>query len=235
MLAAALACKLGADLSQVIALEVQVPDSLEQYDTIVPRARALNGNGDAVPGATILWATLDSAALAFPSNTTLAVNHPGLTGRLEAAVGSLISNPVSIRTLFAADTLRPAGSTLDSILIPPGRPDSLSDSLKVELLTDTARTRVPTDTLLPLSGRPIVFTIVRQTAGASVTLVTTDTAHARVGVDTVPTGPFGIAVVKIRLLGGPLPDTIVVIATARRAHGDTVPGAPDSFVVRFLP
>ncbi|HEV2749934.1 MAG TPA: hypothetical protein VGV12_05350 [Gemmatimonadales bacterium] len=48
-------------------------------------------------------------------------------------------------------------------------------------------------------------------------------------------GGAGIASVKLRLIAGPVPDSVVVAAIARRAVGDTVPGSPVTFVVRFLP
>jgi hypothetical protein len=197
----------------------------------------VNGTGDSV-APVALWTTLDTAALTVlnPAAGQTIVRRPGLVGRLEAQVGALISNPHSIATLFAADTLRPAGPTLDSLHVPPQRPDSLSDSLKVQLLTDTATTRAPSDSLVPLPGRPVVFTIVRATTPGSVTLVKLDTAHAAgVTVDTVATSALGIATVKLRLLRGPVPDTVLVTASARRAVGTAVPGSPDTFVVRFLP
>jgi hypothetical protein len=62
-----------------------------------------------------------------------------------------------------------------------------------------------------------------------------DTTHNLVTTDTVTTGASGVAFVKVRLLGSPVPDSIVVKATARRAVGDTVPGSPATFVVRFRP
>jgi len=237
VLAAALSCKFGAASSEIIALAVIVPDSLEQFDTLRPRAYAMNGNGDSVAPA-VLWTTLDTAALTVlnPAIGQTVVRRPGLVGRLEAQAGPLLSNPHSISTLFAADTLRPAGPTLDSVLVPPQARDSLSDSLKVQLLTDTASTRSPSDSLVPLMGRPVVFTIVRATTPGSVTLVRLDTAHASGDtVDTVATAALGIATVKVRLLRGPVPDTVLVTATARRAVRTAVPGSPDTFVVRFLP
>jgi hypothetical protein len=39
----------------------------------------------------------------------------------------------------------------------------------------------------------------------------------------------------VRLLGSPVPDSIVVKAIARRAVGGTVLGSPATFVVRFRP
>jgi hypothetical protein len=237
VVAAALSCKFGAASSAIIALAVIAPDSLEQFDTLRPRSYAVNGTGDSV-APVALWTTLDTAALTVlnPAAGQTIVRRPGLVGRLEAQVGPLISNPHSIATLFAADTLRPAGPTLDSLHVPPQRPDSLSDSLKVQLLTDTATTRAPSDSLVPLPGRPVVFTIVRATTPGSVTLVKLDTAHAAgVTVDTVATSALGIATVKLRLLRGPVPDTVLVTASARRAVRTAVPGSPDTFVVRFLP
>jgi len=39
----------------------------------------------------------------------------------------------------------------------------------------------------------------------------------------------------VRLLASPVPDSVVVKTIARRAVGDTVPGSPATFVVRFRP
>ncbi len=225
MLAAALACgKLGPDLDRVIALEVTAPDSLEELDTLVPHARALDGHGDSV-ATTFVWATLDTAVLTVLDSTTgtTVVNHPGSTpGRLLARAGTLFSSPVSLRALAAADTFFASGVTADTATLA----DSLSDSLTVELA----------DTLtVPLAGRPVVFAITDPASAGPVTLVTHDTAHALVTTDTVATGSGGIAAVKVRLIAGPVPDSVVVTASARRAVGTTVPGSPLTFVVRFLP
>ena len=137
MLAAALACgKFGpGDLSRTIAIEVTAPDSLEEYDTITPHARLLDGRGDPV-AATIAWSLPDSAdtvalTLIDPTTGRITVNHTGLTGRLLARSGGFVGNPVSIRTLAAADTLFAASlSTVDTVALPA---DSVSDSLKVEV------------------------------------------------------------------------------------------------------
>ena len=61
---AALACnKFGpGDLNRFIALDVRAPDSLEEYDTLIPHARVLDGHGDSV-AATIVWATADSTEI----------------------------------------------------------------------------------------------------------------------------------------------------------------------------
>lgn len=207
-----------------------VRDSVEELDTLRPHAYALDGHGDSV-AATILWATLDTALLTVVNETTgvMVAKRPGATpARIQARVGNLPSNPIAIRVLAAADTLFAAGPTRDSVSL-AAKPDSLSDSLTVRLQDTTAAG--PVD----LSGRRVAFALnVYPGPGANVTLVTSDTARAPVAADTVAT-KVGLAAVKLRLLAGPLPDSAVVTASARRAIGALIAGSPVSFVVRFLP
>ena len=238
MLVAALACgKFGpGDLSRTIALEVTAPDSLEEYDTITPHARLLDGRGDSV-GGTIVWSLPDSAdtvALTLVDTTTgrLTVNHSGLTGRLLASSGIFVSNPVSIRTLAAADTLfATALSTVDTVALA----DSLSDSLQVEVADTIESASGGGSQTVALTGRPVVYAITDPASPGPVTLVTNDSTHDLATTHTVTTSVTGIAFVKVRLLGPSVPDSVVVQAIARRAVGDTVPGSPVTFVVRFLP
>jgi len=225
--------RLGPDLDRVVAISVaDVPDSLEELDTLRPIGVALDGRGDPVP-ATILWATFDTALLTVVNDTTgvmVARAGSATPARIQASVGDLTSNPIAIRMLAAADTLFAAGPARDSVSL-AAKPDSLSDSLKVRLQDTTATG--PVD----LSGRPVAFALTVYPGpggGANVALVTSDTARAPVASDTVTTAT-GIAVVKLRLLAGPLPDSAVVTAAARRAIGTAVPGSPITFVVRFLP
>jgi hypothetical protein len=239
MLVAALACgKFGpGDLSRTIALEVVAPDSLEEYDTVTPHARLLDGHGDSV-AAMIVWSLPDSAdtvALKLIDTTTgrITVNHTGLTGRLLARAGSFVGNPVPIRTLAAADTLFATSvSTVDTVALPA---DSISDSLKVEV-ADTIKSASGGDSLtVALAGRPVVYAITYPASPGPVTLVTNDSTHSLTTTDTVTTATTGSAFVKVRLLGPSVPDSVVVNAIARRAVGDTVPGSPVTFVVRFRP
>lgn len=217
------------DLDQVVALEVAAPDSLEQLDTLRPRARALDGHGDSV-AATILWATLDTALLTVVNETTgtMVGKQPGAgAARIQATAGNLRSNPIVVRVLAAADSLLPGGPKEDTVTV--SAPDSLSDSLRVQL-ADTA-----SGSLAGLGGRPVVWTVTQPTESGPVTLVTNDTAHALVTMDTVVTNATGVAAVRVRLIAAPRPDSVVVTAAARRAIGTTVPGSPVTFVVRFLP
>ena len=238
MVAAALGCGFGTpDLSRVIAIEIIAPDSLEQFDTLVPHARALDGHFDTVPGATVVWSTLDTATLTVLDSTSgrTVVNHPGTTpGRLLARTGSTFSNPVLILAQAAADTVyaTPPQRVADTVHLSV---DSLSDSLAI-LIAQTIDSTSGGDSLtLPLAGRPVAYAITYPVAAGPVTLVTSDTAHALVTADTAASGSTGIASVKLRLIAGPVPDSVLVTASARRAVGTTVPGSPVTFVVRFLP
>jgi len=240
VLVTALSCgKFGpGDLSRTIALEVIAPDSLEEYDSITPHARLLDGRGDSV-AATIVWSLPDSAdtvALTLLDTTTgrITVNHAGLTGRLLASAGTFVSNPVSIRTLAAADTLFPTGPTHDTTRIAGVTAlDSLSGPLLLEL-ADTVTAGTGGNPIVPLAGRPIVYTLAHPPTAGPVTLVTTDTARTLAATATGVTSAAGIAFVKVRmLLPDTVPDSVVVIASARRAVGTTVPGTPATFVVRF--
>ena len=233
MLAAAAACKVSTDLSRNIAIEVVARDSLEELDTLRPRAHVITGHGDSA-ATPVFWFSPDSAIRVLDSTTgATVVARTGGTGRLVARGGGLVSNPVQIRTLAAADTLFPAGPTVDTTNIAGLTAlDSLSDSLKVTV-ADT-QTTATGSSLVPLAGRPVVYTLLHPAVAGAVTLVTRDTGRALAAVDTAATNGQGIASAKVRLLlADTIPDSVVVVATARRAVGTTLPGSPDTFVVRF--
>jgi hypothetical protein len=225
---------LGPDLGQVIALDIAAPDSLEEYDTLLPRARALDGRGDPV-AVPVFWTTLDTAVLAVLDSTTgrTVVRRPGPTpGRLQARAGALISNPFAVRALAAADTLFAAGPTADTVSVAT---DSLSVPLVVELADTIAAAGGGDSLTVPLAGRPVIYAVLVPAPPGPVTLVTSDSARALVTADTVITGPAGTAAVRVRWLGPALPDSVVVTASAHRAVGTAVPGSPVIFVVRFAP
>jgi hypothetical protein len=80
---------------------VILPDSgrVALADTFRPRARALNGVGDSV-AAEVLWSALDSAVLALLDSTTGEFLAKKLgTGRIQARVGTLRSNPQPVRVV----------------------------------------------------------------------------------------------------------------------------------------
>src|SRR5947199_9171421 len=114
VLAAAVACgRLGPNLDRVVAISVaDVPDSLEELDTLRPIGVALDGRGDPVP-ATILWATFDTALLTVVNDTTgvmVARAGSATPARIQASVGDLTSNSIAIRILAPADAASGAGT-----------------------------------------------------------------------------------------------------------------------------
>lgn len=94
-------CELGTDLDQIVAIDVSLPDSgrVTLGDTLRPTARALNGRGDSV-AADIVWASLDTAIVAVLDSTTGETLGKSVgTGRIQARVGSLRSNPLNVVVL----------------------------------------------------------------------------------------------------------------------------------------
>jgi hypothetical protein len=213
-------CKpIGVDLDAVIAIQVSLPDSgvVEEGDTIVPQARALNGYGDSV-AAEIVWATADTATLQMLDSATGAtVGRRPPSGRLQARVGSLRSPLLTVTVRPQADTLSATGA-LRRIVVAP---DSQSDGLEVRLEDLTTGT-APAG----LANRPVTFTLTYPAGGGAFTLLPGD---------TVLTGTGGVASVQVRLVSLALPDSAVVEARAVRANGQTVPGSPVTFVVEFQP
>jgi hypothetical protein len=212
---------LSPDFNQVVALEVSLPfgGNVELGDTLVPSARALNGRGDSV-AATIYWTNLDTALVMLLDSTTGATIGKAVgAGRIQARVGNLRSNPLSITVLAAADTVFATGPTRDSVSI-IAKPDSFSDTLNVEV-ADTSG-----GITTGLSGRKVAFQI---------TYPTDSTAFTLVPGDTVLTSATGIAALRVRLKNRALPDSVVVTATARRLRGATIPGSPITFTVIFAP
>ena len=209
----------GVDLDAVIAIQVSLPDSgiVEEGDTIVPHARALNGYGDSV-AAEVVWATADTATLLLLDAATGAtVGRRPPSGRLQAQVGTLRSPLLTVTVRPQADTLSATGA-LRRIVVAP---DSQSDGLEVRLEDLTTGT-APAG----LANRPVTFTLTYPAGGGAFTLLPGD---------TVLTGTGGVASVQVRLVSRALPDSAVVEARAVRANGQAVPGSPVTFVVEFQP
>jgi hypothetical protein len=191
---------------------------IEVGDTLHPRAWALDGQGDSV-GAVITWATLDTAVLRVvdsAAGTTLG-KAAGI-GRLQARTGNLRSNPLNVTVQPPLDSITAVGSTVSTVTV--SMPDSLSDSLQIQVwATPTGAQN--------LAGRRVAYAAtVYPAGGTTITLVPQDTAH---------TSASGLAVAQVRYTGGPRPDSVVVLASARHADGTPVPGSAVHFVVGFLP
>lgn len=109
--AAAAACSALPDAGNgVVQLQVFKPDSLFLYpgSSLTLRARALNLNGDSV-AATVLWRTPDTALVTVDATSGLVTSRSdtGGTARVQASVGTLLSDIISIR--LRRDTTTVAG------------------------------------------------------------------------------------------------------------------------------
>ncbi|MBL0180102.1 MAG: hypothetical protein IPP98_13420 [Gemmatimonadetes bacterium] len=94
---------LPADSDGVVAIEVrtQSPVPLPLGQQVTLRARALNQQGDSVPSV-IRWYTADTALLVLDSTTGVLSGRAATgTARVQAAVGTLRSDPISITLLPA--------------------------------------------------------------------------------------------------------------------------------------
>jgi hypothetical protein len=186
---------------------------VELGDTLRPHARALDGRGDST-AADFVWSALDTTIAVVDASTGATVGVAAGTGRLQARVGNLRSNPVTVAVLAPLDSIRAEGVTRDTVKV--STPDSLSDSLVVRAFAPTTSTP---------GARKIAVLVIFPAGAAGLTLVPGD---------TVRTNAAGLAAFQLRL-NGPRPDSAVVTATARHGDGSPVAGSPVTFVVEFLP
>jgi len=198
-----------------VAIEIVLPDSarVEVTDMFRPSGRALNGLGDSVQ-AQLYWSSFDTTLTVLDSATGVSLANAVGTARLQARTGRLFSNPETVNILARLDSIQ-AVETRDTVFVTA---DSLSDSLRVQAY---ALGGIP-------GGRRVVYTFaIFPDTGAVVTLVPNDTVFT--------SSATGIAAVSVRLLPGPIPDSVVVTATMRHVNGTVVPGSPQTFVVEFRP
>jgi len=199
-----------------VAIEIVLPDSarVEATDTFRPSGRALNGLGDSVQ-AQLYWSSLDTTLTVLDSATGVSLANAVGTARLQARTGRLFSNPEIVNILARLDSIQTAGDAKHTVFVSA---DSLSDSLRVQAVAFGGIA----------GGRRVVYAFSTfPDTGAAVTLVPND---------TVFTSPAtGIAAVRVRLLPGPIPDSVIVTATMRHVNGTVVPHSPLTFVVEFRP
>jgi len=223
-----LACSNLTESNGVISLEVLAPvaPSVEVGDTLHLTARALDRDGNEVASAAVIWRTPDTT-LAVDSLTGIVTGLAGpASGRVQAQVGNLASNFVSITITPRPDTLI---VVLDTLRIPTG--DVTSPALETQLLTfanaDTAA----------VSGGAIIYEIVEPTFAT----LADRTVELPGGVllDTVTTGSNGMpspAVTMGRVAGVGQPDSAIVEVRAFRTRGTVpVPGSGQHFIVRIEP
>jgi hypothetical protein len=214
-LATLFACKLNPDPDEVVAIEVILPDSgrVEVTDSFFPHARALNGAGDSV-AAPVFWSSLDTAIIKVLDSTTgVSLGDSVGTGRLQARVEALRSNPQPVTVLARLDTMFANGPSFNTVVAP----DSVSDSLSVKALATGGQAL----------GKRVVYAMTTYPAGVSTVTF--------VPKDTVFTSSVGVASVQVKFAAGTLPDSVVVTATMRRLDETPIPGSPVKFVVEFRP
>jgi hypothetical protein len=198
-----------------VAIDILLPDSgrVELTDTYRPSGRALNGLGDSVQ-AQLYWSSLDTTLAVLDSATGVSIATAVGTARLQARTGNLFSNPQTVSILARLDSLRAAGATRHTVFVTA---DSLSDSLRVQAY---ALGGIP-------ANRRVVFALtIYPDTGSVVTLLPND---------TVFTNSAGLAVTRVRLQGGPVPDSVVVTATMRHVNDTLVSDSLLTFVVEFRP
>jgi len=188
--------------------------------------RVLDRAGDYVSGAVVTLEVLDT--------TYLAVDGTGLgligrvptvtTARVVAVSGSLRSDPVAFRVLPAADTIR--GPTTTALTV------AAADSQSAPLTTTLADLTTTAGTSAPLGARPVLYTLVFP-AYADIASARALLSNDSLAATVLTASGTGSAAVVVKRRGTPQPDSAVVLATAVRGSGATVPGSPVRFVVRF--
>jgi len=197
---------------------------VEESDTLPLVVRVLDRAGDSVPGAVVTLIVLDTAALRVDSTGVGVIGRvPATAARVVAVTGSLRSDPLSIRVLAAADSIGTTGS--------PALTVAAADSQSGPLATAVLDLTTTPGQAAPLSGRPVRYSIVFPAfAGlAAATAVLGNDSLAA----TVLTAAGGTTSVLVKRRGAAQPDSAVVLASAVRGTGATVPGSPVRFIVRF--
>jgi len=227
------------DLGRVIAIEIDGTGvrSVEEGDTIVLSARAIDAAGDTVPDAVVVWEMLlpDSGSGGqFDLDSLTGIIQalsPG-SGRVRAHVEGLRSDTISIVVTGAPDSLAANADTLitmaaDAIVSPR------IETILLDLTTDPG-------TALPLEEKMVTFSLVDPPPTASEAegffLTESDSVP---GLDphsvSVSTSAAGVASIVVRRVAGgsALPDSAVVDASAVTAIGGVVAGSPVRFVIVF--
>jgi hypothetical protein len=205
----------------VVALELRLPSpaAVEHNDTLRLRARALNADGDSVAAA-VFWRTLDDTVLTVVDSIGLVTtSRTAGTARVQARVGTLRSELISL-------TLRPRSDTLllsvaDTITIPSA--DSLSGALgaRIESL----------DPVGGVAGTSILYEVVDSVAAQGKLRFANGllTYRATTGSDGGPT-----TAVTLRKVAAQVPPPVVEVrVSASRPSGTPVPGSEQVFTLLF--
>lgn len=205
----------------VVALELRLPSPavVEQNDTLRLRARALNADGDSV-AADVFWRTLDDTVLTVVDSIGLVTtSRTSGTARVQARVGSLRSDLVSLSLRPRSDTV--LLSVADTITIPAA--DSLSSALgaRVESL----------DPVGGVAGTSILYEVVDTVAARGRVRFANGLLafRATTGSDGGPT-----TAVTLRKVAAQAPPPVVEVrVSASRPSGTPVPGSGQVFTLLF--
>jgi hypothetical protein len=205
----------------VVALELRIPSppAVEANDTLALHARALDAHGDSV-AIPVLWRTLDDSLLTIVDSTGLVTTSVASGNpRVQAFVGSLSSELVTL-------TIRPSSDTLvltvpDSITVPSS--DSLTDTLGAAVLSNNPAGGV--------SGTSILYEVLDTLAAAGKLQFSSGllVLRAATGIDGSPAS----AVTLRKVAGTTPPPSIQVRVSAVRPSNRPVPGSGQLFTILF--
>jgi len=204
----------------VVALELrlQTPPVVEQFDTLVLVARALDADGREV-AATIVWSSPDSILIVDSAGSVTTDSSSG-SGRVQARTGSLLSDLTLLEIHRRSDTVALTAPT--TITVPAS--DSASAALVAALQS------LAPDTVGISNGR-LLYEVV-ETAAATGKLRFQGgglSLRAATGLTGQPVSP-----VTLRKVSGTTPPpTVTVRVSATRPSGIAVPGSGQLFTVDF--
>lgn len=212
----------GDDLIQLVVVSPSGGIRVEEGDTTRLVAYGVTKSGDSV-APDITWEEITSSGrIVLDGVTGEIVGVLFGTTLVQARAGSLRSDPLDVSVLAAADTVRPGGSSVDTVTTTEIDSSPLGVVVESFNVSDTTA----------LAERPVTFTLVSPVSP------TVDIQGEAQGVVTVTreTDAEGQATVVLsRRSGTTAPDSVVIEATALRANGQTVPGSPVRLVVYFQP
>ena len=218
---------LGTTSGGVVALEVVRPEvtQLEIGDSLRMEGRALDAQGEVLPEADLWWSSPDTTVRVDSAGGWVVPILPGLSGRVIARSGSLVSPPTTFTFIARTDTLvraYPADTTL-----PAGVTTSGALAVRLESF----------DPAGPVSGRPLVLEVVEPTF-ADPGLRTVELSTGTL-LDTLSTGSDGgpAPPVELRAVPGQTPpeSAVVEFRSARHRGTEAVPGSGQRTIIRFTP
>lgn len=204
----------------VVALQLRLPNPavVEFGDTIQLQARALNADGDSVDAA-IVWITPDTT-ISLDSTGLLTSDTTAGTGRVQAKVGSLLSNLETFTIRRRSDIISLTAPT--AITVPTT--DSASAALPARILSVTPDTQA-------IVGSALVYQVVDSATFRNVVHFAGGGQNLRAvtGSDGGPTIPVTLR----RSPGATFPATVTVQVSATRPSGTAVPGSGQTFSITF--